>query len=216
MIKFAEIRRDFDESLLNRGYIFWLPMIRLKYKSGFRKHTYLFDSYIAPRLGKIDLYIILLRNPKDIEIKESNEVPVGEIKLNPITDGEAILRELHQFRIELSDKLSETYDKLSISDAKMALASMLWFVSPSDISDYDVEAQYYNMLMVATNLLDKIGIKKKFKIEVLEEDVVYYPILISDDKETVYEPALKLEKSESLTSILTLPEIKDLIFKEIL
>jgi len=216
MIDYAAIRENFDEALLSDGYLFWLPMVYLKYKSGLRKHTYLFDSFIAPSLGKLDLYVILLRNPKQVRIVSDNDVPVGEITLQPLKKGEEIINDLREFRQELTDKLSESYEKLSISDTKMAFASMLWFVSPSDIADYDTEARYYNMLMVATNLLDKIGIKKKSNINILEENVVYYPILIGCDKKTIYEPALKLEKSESLSAIISLPEIKELIFTKIL
>lgn len=216
MINYATIREDFNESLLRDGYLFWLPMIHLKYKSGLRKHNYLFDSFIAPSLNKLDLYVILLRNPKHVKIVSDTDVPIGEINLRPLKNGEEIISDLKEFRRELTDKLSESYEKLSISDTKMALASMLWFVSPSDIAEYDAEAQYYNMLMIATNLLDKIGIKKKSGISILEEKIVYYPILVSSDKKTIYEPALKPEKSESLSSIISIPEIKELIFTKIL
>ena len=143
-------------------------------------------------------------------------MPIGEVTLQPLKTGEEIINDLKSFRNELSDKLSETYDKLSISDAKMAFASMLWFVSPGDIKNYDVESQYYNMLMIATNLLDKIGIKKKSNINIIEEKTIYYPILIHSDKETIYEPALKTEKSESLSALISLPEVRKLIFTEIL
>lgn len=216
MISYAEIKDDFEKSILDNGFLFWLPMVRVRYKSGFRKHNYLFDGFISPSLGKLDLYVILLRNPSHVKIVHAEDVPIGEINIQPLRNGEEIMEELKQFRIELTDKLSEAYDEISISDAKMAIASMLWFISPDSIAQYDTESQYYNMLMTATNLLEKIGVKKKSNIKILEEEVVYYPILISKDRETVYEPALKNEKSESLTSILKIPEIKELIFTQIL
>lgn len=215
MSKYAMIRNEFDREFIESGTLIWFPMMMIKYKVGFRKYQYLFDTNLAPSLNKRDLYVILLRNPKDIKVIESSETPIPGFKFEPKVSSTDIIDSLRTFRLELLNLLEESHENIALDQIKLAVGSLIWFMSPDDLRQYDANAQYYNMLIITINILDKIGFKKKKEIKILEEEVIYYPILIDEDTNDVYEPALKVERSESLTELLKLPEIQNIINSQI-
>lgn len=209
------IRNEFDREFIESGTLIWFPMMMIKYKVGFRKYQYLFDTNLAPSLNKRDLYVILLRNPKDIKVIESSETPIPGFKFEPKVSSIDIINSLRTFRLELLNLLEESHENIALDQIKLAVGSLLWFMSPDDLRQYDANAQYYNMLIMTINILNKIGFKKKKEVKILEEEVIYYPILIDEDTNDVYEPALKVERSESLTELLKLPEIQNIINSQI-
>jgi len=209
------IRNEFDREFIESGTLIWFPMMMIKYKVGFRKYQYLFDTNLAPSLNKRDLYVILLRNPKDIKVIESSETPIPGFKFEPKASSTDIINSLRTFRLELLNLLEESHENIALDQIKLAVGSLIWFMSPDDLRQYDANAQYYNMLIITINILNKIGFKKKKEVKILEEEVIYYPILIDEDTNDVYEPALKVERSESLTELLKLPEIQNIINSQI-
>ena len=209
------IRNEFDREFIESGTLIWFPMMMIKYKVGFRKYQYLFDTNLAPSLNKRDLYVILLRNPKDIKVIESSETPIPGFKFEPKVSSIDIINSLRTFRLELLNLLEESHENIALDQIKLAIGSLIWFMSPDDLRQYDANAQYYNMLIITINILNKIGFKKKKEVKILEEEVIYYPILIDEDTNDVYEPALKVERSESLTELLKLPEIQNIINSQI-
>jgi len=169
----------------------------------------MFDAFIAPSLNKSDIYVITLRNPKDY--KFSSSLPIDGFVLSPQNTAKQVLEDLIKFRESLSDMLSQTYDEIMSSQGKLILGAVLFFASPSDLMEYDTNVGFYNALLMTLNILDKIGIRKGITADIINHELVYYPVFILKDFEQAYEPALKKEESKSFSALLKIREVRQLL-----
>jgi len=194
--------------------IIWYPLKLLEYNIKRKKYKYLFDAYLAKKTSKKDIYVLMIRNPHHMRFSE--EKPFEAITINHLATGEEILTSLLGFRHEIDRMEENLYEDLISDQTKLAIGSSILFTSPQMLREYDIKSLYYSSLLIAKEILRKIGIKRgDERIKILKEENVYYPLLISNDLEEVIEIALTDQPSKSLTELLKIKEIRS-IFEEIL
>ncbi len=196
------------------GKLIWYPMWRIEYKSKRKKYDFLFEAFLARKIKKKDIYVICLRNPKDLEF--SDTMPMKGLIIEPIVSPEDIIDELINFRSELSDMIDELYQDVSAVQKRLVIDSLLFLSQPSSLAEADAMTYLYNTLLYAVEILDRIGIKKNLKVNIIESNLVYYPIYISEDFSQVFEPALKDEESKSLTELFRDADVKKALSEKIL
>jgi len=202
-----------DEFLIDYSLV-WYPMKLLEYSVNRKKYRFLFDAYLAKKIGKDDVYVLLIRNPKNFQF--SPKKPFEGLELNHIVTGEEILQSLLAFRRRIDKIEAELYGDLLSDQAKLAIGSGLLFVPPQKLREYDAKSLYYSSILMAKEILRKIGFKKGYETAtLLGEKNVYYPLLLSASLDEVIEIGLTNEPSRSLTELLKIEDVRK-IFVEIL
>ena len=170
--------------------LFWIPMIRIVYTAGTKKYEMCFDSHTPPKLGLPEAYVLLMRNPRHVKIikKKPN---IGTV-LEPLTDGKSILRSLKELKKIASRFVDEARRAMHNIPRKLIL-QLFMPVQAAEAKKISASDQYIQIYA----LLDAVNIRDN--TEYVSEDTIYWPILIHQKEQIVFEPALQEEPSKSYT-----------------
>lgn len=195
LMRYAVVRRD-AVGVLKKGRLIWLPMLSIKYSVRNKTFEKMFDAVLYRRVSATALPL-LIRNPKDYTWSDKPDVE-GVVIQPAVTDPQELLNDIALLYDHLTRAREGIHDRVSRSP----VTQMAGLIIPAIyyLSMKPVDRLWF--VENALEILEMIGFGKDRRPQALSGELVYVPVVLADDLSEAYEPALKKERSESLTWLL--------------
>lgn len=167
-------------------------MAKILYSTSSKEHEMCFDAYTPPKIGQPEAYVLLMRNPKHVKV-ESGKPPIGLI-LEPIVNGKhifEILKELKKIASKFVEEASEAMRRIP----RRIIHQLFIPLQAAEARKLTASDEYIQIF----SLLDAIELE--YDSIFISEEILYWPLLIHQKENVVFEPALQENPSRSYTYI---------------